>query len=146
TLGAALILLVAVDIFFTVFHSSGHGGPINRRQNRLLWWFLRKVGIRRGNADHRLLALSGPLLLVTTLAVWMLSLVVGYALVYLPFMHTYIVSPGQLRTPLLEAIYYSALTSPTVGTGDLVPNLEAIRMVTAVEALTGFAAASAAIT
>jgi hypothetical protein len=36
-LGGALLVVLTVDVIMTVFQPSGQGGPINRRQNRLIW-------------------------------------------------------------------------------------------------------------
>lgn len=146
-LGAALIAVLAVDVFSTVFHSRGRGGPLNRRLNRAVWALFRSVG-RRGDGIVRgdLLAAAGPVIVIATLFVWVAILVVSFALVYYPWIQDFLVSPGSLRTPWSEAIYYSGYTAATLGTGDLVPDAPALRLLTPLQAFGGFALLSAAVT
>lgn len=106
--GVLLLVLLFVDVFLTVLHASGRAGPITRRYNRLLWAAFRAVGVRSdGIPRERFLAFGGPVLVATTLLVWVGWLVLGYFLLYLPFISSFLVPPGSLRTPWTEALYYS---------------------------------------
>lgn len=140
-------MLLAADVFFTVFHSGGRGGLVNRRQNRLVWALFRGVGARlNGTRRERWLSYGGPALIVVTLVVWVLWLVAGFALVYFPYVSTFLVSPGSLRLPWAEALYYSGYTAATLGFGDVVAEHEALRLLSVVEALSGFALVSVSTT
>lgn len=55
------------------------------------------------------------------------------------------VSPGALRAPWTEALYYSGMAAATLGTGDIVPDLPALRLLAVMEALSGFALLSASL-
>lgn len=146
-LGALLILLLGLDVFLTVFHPQGRGGPVNRRVSRLIWSAARWAGQRSDGSKHDgLLALGGPAIVLTTLLVWVLLLVTGFTLVFYPWVETFLVSPGTLRSPWAEALYYSAYTAATLGFGDVVANSEALRLITVLEAFGGFALLSASIT
>ena len=146
-LGALLILLLGLDIFLTVFHPQGRGGPVNRRVSHLIWSAARSGGRRRdGCRREGLLALGGPTIVVATLFVWVLLLVAGFALIFYPWVETFLVSPGTLRAPWAEALYYSAYTAATLGFGDVVANSEALRLITVLEAFGGFALLSASTT
>ena len=146
-LGALLVLLLGLDVFLTVFHSQGRGGPIGRRVSRLIWVAARSGG-RRGDGSKRdgLLALGGPTIVIATLFVWVLLLVTGFTLIFYPWVETFLVSPGALRSPWAEALYYSAYTAATLGLGDVIANTEALRLITVLEAFGGFALLSASIT
>ena len=145
--GAALLAVLAWDVFFTVFHSQGRGGPLNRRLSRGIWSLVRGAGGRRGAAPREgVLTLGGPLIVVVTLALWMLLLVVAFALVYYPWIGGFLLSPGELRAPWLEALYYSAYTAATLGLGDLIADSPALRIVTVLEAFGGFALLSVSVT
>lgn len=145
--GALLLGLLFVDVFATVFHAAGRGGPINRRQNRLLWNVFRRIGIRRDGTPRRaLLAYGGPTLVALTLVVWTVWLVVGFALVYLPFVGLFLVSPGEPGAPWVEALYYSGYTAATLGLGDVVADTAWLRLTTIVQAMSGFALFSLSIT
>lgn len=142
-ISAALILgVLFADVFFTVFDPRGRGGPLNRRQNRLVWALIRNVG--RGRPA--LLALGAPLMVVLTLWIWVVLLVAGFAVAYYPFMQSFLKSPGELGHPAAEAIYYSGYTAATLGFGDLVPDLPWLRVLAPVEAFLGFALLSVSVT
>ena len=146
-IGAGILLFLTVDVFLTVFHAQGHAGPLTRLQTRAVWALARMLGVRRhGPPRAALLALAAPVMVVLTLALWVLLLVTGFALIYLPLVQTFLFSPGSVRVPFWEAVYYSGYTAATLGTGDMVADLPALRVLTVVEAFTGFALLSAAIT
>ncbi|MEW5926106.1 MAG: potassium channel family protein [Gemmatimonadota bacterium] len=146
-IGTGMLLLLAADVFFTVFSPHGRGGPVNRRQTRALWAIFRATGRRRdGSARERWLSLAAPLMVVSTLAVWVLWLVLGFALVYYPWIESFLVSPGTLRAPWVGALYYSGYTAATLGLGDVVARSEALRLLTVVEAFGGFALLSISVT
>lgn len=142
--GIVLLTLVGVDVLLTVFHPEGHGGPLTRRQNRLVWsvW---KRSAPAGARRDRWLALGGPLLSVLTPAVWALLLIVGYALIYYPWIEGFLASPGSLRASWAEALYFSGVSATTLGTGDVVPDAILPRLLSTVQALSGFALLSSSL-
>lgn len=147
-LGTLLLLVVATDVFLTVFSVEGTGGPVTMRMARLAWACFRALGIRRdGSLRESLLALGGPSIVVLTFLTWMTLLVVGYALIYLPFLRTdFLFASGHLRVPFWEAVYFSAQSAPTLGTGDMIPDAQWLRIVEVLESISGFAVVTSAIT
>lgn len=138
--GAALVLLVIADVFFTVlFPASGHG-PIRRPLSRLTW---RGFAVLARPMQHRrrrrFLAYSGPVQIAVTILVWVLLLVVGWALVYQPALgHGIRAAKGATDTGFTTALYYSGFSLTTLGTGDVVASSGAYRLLTVVEAALGF--------
>ena len=146
-IGTGILLFLSVDVFCTVFHAQGHAGPITRLQTRAVWALARTVGVRRsGPPRDTLLGLAAPFMVVLTLALWVLLLVTGFALIYLPHVQTFLFSPGSLRAPWWEALYYSGYTAATLGTGDMVADLPGLRLLTVFEAFAGFALLSVSVT
>lgn len=143
TAGTAIILLLIADVFGTIAHPEGRGGPLNRRQNRLLWRTFRRITPER---REQWLSYGAPLMVGWTLIFWVLLLILGFTLVYLPWIDTFLVSPGSLRTPVLEAFYFSAYTASTLGFGDVVANEESLRLLGPVQATIGFALVSVSVT
>lgn len=94
----------------------------------------------------RWLALGGPAMVVATLCVWVFLLVLGFALIHYPWIESFLVSPGSLRTPWVEALYYSGYTAATLGFGDVVADSSVLRILAPVEALFGFALLSVSVT
>lgn len=143
--GALLLGLLAFDIFQTAFHAEGRGGPVNRRQNRWIWNLVRRIGTAGGATRPKVLSLGGPLMAVTTIGVWSFLLIAGFALIYLPHVLDFHFSPGQPGSALLEAFYYSAIIAGTLGQGDVVAPGTALRIITIVEGLAGFAMVTVAV-
>jgi hypothetical protein len=144
--GAALLLVLAYDVFETVFHPGGHGGPILDLETRAVWDLFRRIGVGRdGTVRNRLLCRAAPLMAPLTLITWAVMLILGFALVYFPWIRNFLFSTGHLRTPFLEAIYYSATMATSLGNGDMVANLDSLRMITSVESLSGVALLSVAV-
>ncbi len=80
--GVVLILLGLADVFFTVLHYDGFGFLSSRLYNRLFGAvrsFTRPLP-RRWRAFG--LSLAAPLMVPVTIAVWILLISFGYALVY----------------------------------------------------------------
>jgi hypothetical protein len=100
-----------------------------------------------GQRRRNLLSYSGPVLITTTLAVWILLLVLGWAMIYKPALGTAIrASSGPTDTGWATAVYYSGFNLTTLGVGDLAATTSAYRLLTIVEATLGFAFFSMVIT
>jgi voltage-gated potassium channel Kch len=142
TLVPGLLIIAATvwEVFQDLFHPA-HGGALSDWIARGYFHLLRR---RRS-----LLPLAGPVALVSVIAIWVVLLVVGFALVY------YSWYPAEFRTstaalppesPHFAAVlYYSFETLVTLGYGDLVPQATALRFTAAVEALIGFGLLTASV-
>lgn len=141
-LGGVVVLGVLRDIFHTLLHPGGHG-QLSRRVMRSVWWTARRAG-RLG------MSLAGPLAMLAVIVTWLALMVVGWALVYLPhlpgsFSYATGLDPSS-RTPLVDAAYLSLVTGATLGFGDIVPQVDWLRILTPVQAFMGFALFTAGVT
>jgi len=146
--GSILVLIVMLDVFFTVlFPASGHG-PIRKPIARLIWHGFRLLGkTTSGQRRRNILSYSGPVLIAVTLAAWFLLLVIGWAMIFKPALGTGIVaSSGTTDTGWANAMYYSGFNLTTLGVGDLSPNTSVYRLLTVTAAAVGFACFSMVIT
>ncbi len=81
------------------------------------------------------------------IASFILMLVTGFALIYLPHIETgFKISEGSQTNPIFQAFYISGVTFLTVGYGDVVPSSNLTRTLALVEAATGLAIISLSIT
>lgn len=141
-LGIAIVLLGLWDMYHSLLHPSGTGA-IGGRVQAGVWWISRRTGHRFGSA-------VGPGSMIMVVVLWVLLQGVGWALVYLPHVpggFTY--SPGVDPTnypDFVGALYTSLVTLATLGFGDVVATEPWIRLATPLEALTGFALLTAALT
>lgn len=146
--GFVLLALIIFDIYATVLHSSARYGPVGESLNRSVWRLTRAVAFRLSRPNrHRLLNMVGPLLLPLLIVVYIVLLIMAFALVYYPHIpggFTYGVShpePGWV-----DAFYFSGVTLTTVGYGDVMPRTTPLRFLALFEAASGLVVISLAIT
>jgi hypothetical protein len=80
TFGVALTLLFLTDIFLTVLYARAGAGLLAPRWNRLVWTLLRGVASLAGGRRSTVLALAGPLIVVSLIGFWSIGLTLGAAL------------------------------------------------------------------
>ncbi|MFC8277971.1 potassium channel family protein [Streptomyces sp. NPDC057271] len=141
--GAFLVLFILRDLFHTLWHPTRHGG-LSRLVMRSMWWLSTHPGAR-----WRPAGLAGPMGMVTVLAVWALTVAVGWGLIYWPLMpedfsYATGLTPAQHAGPL-DALYVSLVTLATLGLGDIAPASGWLRVLAPMEALVGFVLLSATV-
>jgi hypothetical protein len=139
--GVFLIIVGLLDVFFTVLHYDGFGFLSSRLYRRIfgLVRFLTRPLPRRYRALG--LSMAAPLMVPVTIAVWILLVTMGYALVYYAGMdgETFFSLPGRNLDPsLLEALYLSGVAVSTLGFGDITPTSSLYQAIVVSEALVGF--------
>ena len=137
-LGAVLVAICQVDLFFTVLQYQGHG-LFSRWLYRGTWALATAIaGVLPGRQRPRLLAMLGPMMVVASLALWILLAIIGFALIYYPhFTENFSLKPG-VEAGLLDAIYASGVALSTVGFGDVTPITPVFQLLTVFESLLGF--------
>lgn len=141
--GAAMVVLILRDVFHTLWHPTRHGG-LSRLVMTAIWRLSAGVGPRRGPSG-----LTGPLGMMSVVALWVLTVVTGWALIYWPhlpegFVYADAVRPAD-RVSLLDALYISLVTLSTLGLGDIAPTEGWLRIVAPMEGLVGFALLTATV-
>ncbi|MFD3535710.1 potassium channel family protein [Streptomyces sp. NPDC058664] len=141
--GAVLVLVILRDVFHTLWHPTRHGG-LSRLVMRSVW----RLSSHRGTR-WRPAGLAGPIGMMTVVAVWTVTVAVGWALVYWPHMpdgFTYAteLTPAEHAGPI-DALYVSLVTLATLGLGDIAPTSGPLRVLAPLEALAGFILLSATV-
>ena len=146
--GAGLVLLAIADIYLTVLYPRGGRGVVSVPLNRGIWQifqlsasFIPKRGVdaQRLRVRDRLLSYMGPTLLVTTVAMWISLLILGFALIFWPALGNQIrIETGATPTDFATAIYYSGYALTTLGTGEITPQTSTYRLLMVLEAVLGF--------
>lgn len=141
-IGIVVILFGLMDMFHTLLHPSGQG-RLSGLVLSTAWGFSKMIGHRLGSA-------LGPAAMVTVILLWVALQGLGWALIYYPhipggFMYSPGVDPADYPD-FTEALYVSFVTLSTLGYGDVVATDPWIRLISPLEALTGFALLTAALT
>ena len=146
--GAVLLVLIIFDVYATVLHSSARYGPVGESLNRLVWRGARAAARRLSRTRrHKLLNMIGPLLLPLLIVTYIVLLVFSFALIYYPHVPSGFTFGAPRPTPgWVDALYFSGVTLTTIGYGDIVPRAAGLRFIALVEAATGVALISLAIT
>ncbi len=138
--GVLLILAGIVDVFFTVLHPDGFG----LLSSRLYGGLFKAVRLLTRPLPRRLralgLSIAAPLMVPVVITVWIILVLVGYALVYYAGMNAQsfnFSSPG-LEPSFGEALYLSGTAISTVGFGDVTPATGVYQALAVCEALIGF--------
>ncbi|MCU0533069.1 MAG: potassium channel family protein [Hydrococcus sp. Prado102] len=148
-IGTGLVLLAIADIYLTVLYPRGDKGIVSVPLSRGLWQLFRlagRAGAKRNRTDakrllvrDRILSFMGPTLLVTTVAIWILLLLFGFALIAWPALGKEIqMEMGETPTDFMTAIYYSGFSLATLGTGDITPRTGTYRLLMVLETILGF--------
>lgn len=137
--GVFLILLALTDVFHTLLYPRGTG-PVCRPIIRFVWRLA-------GFAGTRARTVAGPAAMSAVIGAWAALAVVGWALLYLPHLpEGFAYQNGvQARGDFAEAVYLSAVSLSTAGFGDITPSGPLLRLVTSLQAVTGFALLTAAV-
>ncbi|MFE3323967.1 potassium channel family protein [Streptomyces sp. NPDC059176] len=142
-LGAGLVMAALRDVFHTLWHPTRHGG-LSRHVMAGLWKLSQHLPFRK-----RAAGLAGPLAMVTVVAMWAGTVVIGWALIYWPhlpgaFSFATGLEPAQHGGPV-NSLYISLVTVTTLGLGDIAPAEPWLRIVAPLEALVGFALLTATV-
>lgn len=137
--GVLLVVIALNDVFHTLLRPTATG-RLSTFIFRAVWRVTRR---RRSVATA-----SGPLTILATVTVWLLLITVGWALIYLPWIpdgFSYSGVDPDDYSRFGEAMAFSLVALTTLGLGDVVPAAPLLRLITPLEALTGFAMLSAAV-
>lgn len=138
-IGGLIIAATVVDLFFTVLIASHSRALIIPWVNLGVWHLFRCWAYRGGATGNKAATFCGPLLVMLAPIVWFGLLTLGFACIYYPQLGTGIqASSGPTNTSFFNALYYSGFCFSTLGLGDLEPETHSVRMLTIVQAISGF--------
>jgi hypothetical protein len=137
--GAALMLLVVLDVFLTVLHARIGTGIISHRLARGTWRAFRWIAAALPRWQNQILSLCGPTILVLLVATWMIGLMFGAAWIIHPCLGTSVTATGAGPTPtdFITALYVAGDSLTTVGTSDLAPRSGFFRILYTLTSLLG---------
>lgn len=132
--GAVLLMVATLDAVWTTITAS-HGGPLTRRTAGMFWSFV--LWLHTLRSSHRLLQVGGVLVVLGTLASWVVLLWVGWALLFHGEVAAVLHGTTGLPASSLERVYFAGYTIFTLGNGDFVPGRGPWQLLTAAAAFHG---------
>ncbi|WP_224269774.1 potassium channel family protein [Haloprofundus salinisoli] len=131
--GVLALVTVSVDLLWTTLWIQGSAGPLTSRLMKSEWQVLRQtVGDRQ-----RVLSLSGPIILITSLAVWIALLWGGWTLLFAGGENALLDTRNTGPISWSERFYYVGYTLFTMGNGDFTPQGSLWQIATALMAGSG---------
>jgi hypothetical protein len=132
--GFALILFILLEVFEALVLPRRVLRPFRftRLYYQFSWraWAASSRVFPAGAKRQTFLSLFGPLSLLILFGVWAMALMAGFGFVH----HGFAPDGGSIE----DAMYLSGTTFSTLGYGDLTPATQAARMLSVIEAATGF--------
>ena len=145
-IGVALIFLAVRDILITLMTATSRG-LISRWLMAAVWRGSRPL-VRHWRAYREI---AGPLSFLSVISVWTAMIVLGWALIYWPFLpDEFLVDFGldldrESAGNFVTSIYFSVVVLATLGFGDIVPTGGVLRLLVPLEGLLGFGLLTASI-
>ncbi len=138
-IGAVLVIVSLVDIYLTVLFPRLGSSLLSLPLGKGIWRLLQLIARIVPCKNEKLLAHSGPILMIATVIIWVCLLICGFALIVWTELGSAIKSSdGWTETDFINALYYSGFSLTTLGTGDLTPKTDFQRLLMILEAALGF--------
>jgi hypothetical protein len=145
--GWLLGIVVLVDVFLLILYARANKTIISTELSHLIWRTMVWLSKPLGRWRDLFLTLSGPLVLVTVLAVWMLLLSIAIALIIHPNLGTAIkATQGETPTDFITALYVSGSSLSFVGASEFSPQTGFFRLFYLLTSLLGISLDSLIIT
>jgi hypothetical protein len=137
--GAGVILITAFDVFQSVVVPRPTGRRFRGSSfiSQYSWLGWTRLAYRITNDDTRedFLGAFAPLLLISLLVFWVVSLIAGYGLIFFGLRHEIRPEPG-----FLESFYFAGTTLVTIGFGDYAPTQGTARFLSVAAGASGLGA------
>lgn len=137
--GTILIIAGVYDLFMTVLYYDA-AGPLSKKVYKGVWALCRRLASRMPPKHTAfVLSLGIPLMILTSLIVWIALQVFGFAAIYYVGLveGSFRISEGLEATPV-EALYLSAISLSGLGYGDLAPISAPFQLIAGLQALMGY--------
>jgi hypothetical protein len=132
--GWIVVIFTSVDALWTTLWVDGHAGPFTRRHNSLT---RRMMWLAAGNDSHRLLSVTGPIILVTSVLAWAVLHWIGWVILFSADPRSLEHAHLHTTADLVDRIYYVGYTMFTVGNGDFSPTNGVWQIISDLASLSG---------
>ncbi len=134
-LGLLVLIAVNIDVLITTL-TVGGGGPITNRISSGIWWLVLQIHHRKSN--HRLLSITGLVLLTGIALLWYILTWVGWTLIFCAENSAVVNASSKIPADTWERIYFVGYTISTLGMGDYQAQGRVWQIATAISSASGF--------
>jgi hypothetical protein len=140
--GVFLVGFGAMDALWTTLWVDGNAGPFTRRHNS----WMRRLILRLAGRRHRVLSMTGPIVLVMSVLVWAVLPWTGWVLLFSSNPSSLLKVHVGTPADLVDRIYFAGYTMFTMGNGDFTPNGKIWEFLTGWASLNGLFVLTLAVT
>lgn len=144
-LGAVLVTLALLDMLWTTVAVSAGAGPLTSRLSHLLWRLLCRLS-RRSREPHRVLRVTGVLVVVSMFTLWLTVLTVGWGLVFSASETAVVTTASGEPASFSERLYFAGYSTATLGNGEYRPGGGVWQLLTVMATFSGLGMATMGIT
>ncbi|WP_051364260.1 potassium channel family protein [Pontibacter actiniarum] len=141
--GIVSVIWGFVESLWTTLWVDGTSAPLTGRVTTFIWKSMQGVF---GKRNHKLLSLSGPVILIATISFWIVMIIIGWSLIFYTATDA-IQNPTTKSYPdFVGRLWYITYVMFSVGNGDFTPQGNAWQLLSAVVAFGGMALVTLAVT
>lgn len=132
-LGILITLWAIIEGLWTTIWVDGNSAPLTSRLTTITW---RTFRLFVNEKNHRLLSLSGPVILLLTVISWILIILLGWTFIFYSYDYSLL---AKDNTPIdfSDTFWYIGYTIFTVGNGDFNPNGDFWQLLSTMVAMSG---------
>lgn len=142
-LGILLLLAGLIEGLWTSIWVDGTSAPITSRVTTWIWKVFRLIIPSR---KHKLLSLAGPIILATTVVMWIFFIWLGWTLIFYSNESSLYIPNDPAVMGFEDVSWYVSYTMFTVGNGDFLPSEGLWQIMSGLVAFTGMAMVTLSIT
>lgn len=132
-LGVSVLVVGISNLLWTTLWVEGGAGPLTSRLMSWTWRMLRVIG----DQNPRLRSLTGPLIFVVSLLVWIVLLWGGWTLIFASTEDALIDTLSRGSISWIDRIYFTGYTIFTLGNGDFAPQNDVWQIATVLTTANG---------
>ena len=134
-IGIVILVYTTFDVLVTTL-TVGGGGPITSRFSSGIWWIVLQIHHRK--SSHRLLSITGLVLLTGIALAWYILTWIGWTLIFCAENSAVINASSKIPADIWERIYFVGYTISTLGMGDYQAQGRIWQIATAISSASGF--------
>ncbi len=144
-LAAGILLTVwgLVESLWTTLWIDGNSAPVTSRYTTFIWKIFRLLF---SSQNDRKLSLAGPVILISTVLLWIISVWLGWTLIFFSVPHSLQAGSASPPNDFTDVLWFASYNMFTVGNGDFIPGNNTWQVISSFISLTGMTMVTLSIT